>query len=116
MRFSFNMHGWVKVSKSEGIQGLKISNQPDGGVEDTAEPDDEADDARGVHGGVLLGADDELLGHVVVGPVDVHAAVVDEDLGQVALAELVRLVGERAPGQVHDVHGDEGGLGGKSIG
>ena len=103
------MHGWVKVSKSEGIQRLKISNQPDGGVEDAAEPDDEADDARGVHGGVLLGANDDLLGQVD-GAVDVHPAVVDEDLREITLAELVRLVGERAPGQVHDVHGDEGRL------
>ena len=61
---------------------------------------------------MLLGADDDLLGKVdgAVEVVDPVEAVVDEDLGQVALAELVRLVGERAPGQVHDVHRDEGGL------
>ena len=72
-----------------------IGGGPDAGVEDAAEPDDQADDAGRVHGGAGAG----LLGHRG------RVLVTEHLLGQVQLAVGVGLVGHGRPGQVHHVQG-----------
>ena len=83
--------------------GRVVGGGPHAGVEDAAEPHDQPDDARGVHGRGLLG----LVLHPDLGG---HVLDAEHLGGQVELAVGVGLVGHGGPGEVHHVQGHEAGL------
>lgn len=80
---------------------LGVGGGPNGGVEDAAEPDDQAKDADSVHGRlfVIVGLGVQLLN-----------SVTGDDLGKVGLAKSSGTVGHGRPGQVHDVKRDKASL------